>query len=145
MTTVAFCAAVAAWGQTAVAATGGSARGGGYALSYSVGQVAAAATPDGRLREGVVQPLIVEEVGIARQSDAPCTLSVFPNPAVSGLTLSREGAGEVPSEVRLYSLDGRLMASTTWSGPSLTLDLGAFAAGMYMLQIDDKTFKITKL
>lgn len=133
---------LAAGAQTAVPAAGGTAEGGGYALTYSVGQVATAA--DGQLREGVVQPLSVEEVGIPRAADLACTLTVFPNPATEGITLSRDGAETAPAEVRLYSLDGRLLRSEQWQGPSLALDLRALAAGVYMLQTQGRTFKITK-
>ena len=61
---------------------------------------------------------------------------------MDGVNLRRdEAAGTV---VRLYSLEGRLLRSEQWDGTTLRLDLSALAAGVYMLQADGRTFKITK-
>lgn len=141
LTTVTLCVlALAAQAQTVVTAAGGTAGSATHAFTYSVGQVATAATADGQLREGVVQPLTVEPVGIAN-ADAT-TLTVYPNPTMDGVNLRRdEAAGTV---VRLYSLEGRLLRSEQWDGTALRLDLSALAAGVYMLQADGRTFKITK-
>lgn len=141
LTTVTLCVlALAAQAQTAVTAAGGTAGSATHAFTYSVGQVATAATADGQLREGVVQPLTVEPVGIANADTT--TLMVYPNPTMDGVNLRRdEAAGTV---VRLYSLEGRLLRSEQWDGTTLRLDLSALAAGVYMLQADGRTFKITK-
>ena len=138
LTTVTLCVlALAAQAQAVVTAAGGTAGSATHAFTYSVGQ---AATADGQLREGVVQPLTVEPVGIAN-ADAT-TLTVYPNPTMDGVNLRRdEAAGTV---VRLYSLEGRLLRSEQWDGTALRLDLSALAAGVYMLQADGRTFKITK-
>ena len=60
-----------------------------------------------------------------------------------GITLRREVTAS-PASVRLYSTEGRLLRNEQWHGATLTLDLNAMAAGVYMLQVDNKTYKITK-
>jgi hypothetical protein len=59
------------------------------------------------------------------------------------VTLRREDDAN-SAEVRIYSLDGRLLHTTQWDGLSLSIDLNAFAAGVYMLHVNNKTYKITK-
>lgn len=131
-------------GQTAVVSAGGTAADASHTLSYSVGQVAvqAATTTDGRLTEGVLQPIAVKDVSIEGAED-PWRVVVFPNPTTMGITLRREVTAS-PASVRLYSLEGRLLHFEQWHGASLTLDLNAMAAGVYMLQVDNRTYKITK-
>ena len=136
---------LAAGAQTTVVATGGSVAGERHSLSYSVGQVAVmgSATSAYTLREGVQQPLSVEDVSVG-EAEAPDGLTVYPNPTSMFITIRLKGDAK-PAEVRLYSLDGRLLHSGQWDGtPEMHLDLSAYAAGVYMLQVNNKTYKITK-
>ena len=130
--------------QTAVVSTGGTAVNAQRSISYSVGQIATGGDGTERLRlnEGVQQPLTVEDVSI-NETDSPTPIAVYPNPTTMSVTLRREGDAN-STEVRIYSLDGRLLYTTQWDGISLSIDLNAFAAGVYMLQVDNKTYKIIK-
>lgn len=129
--------------QSAVTATGGVASDGAHVMTYSVGQTAVTATPDGRLREGVVQPYVVEEVSVPENAGVSPDLVVYPNPTLDGVTLRRQDMGR-NAVVRLYALDGRLLRTEEWAGESLRLDLSALAAGVYMLKVNNITYKITK-
>lgn len=131
-------------GQTAVVSAGGSAESGTHHVSYSVGQIAVGSnhTASFRLNEGVQQPLTVEDVSIGC-TDSPTQVIIYPNPTTMSVSLKREGDVE-PSNVRLYSIDGRLLLTEQWDEATLTLDLKAYADGVYMLQVDNKTYKITK-
>ena len=130
--------------QTAVVSTGGTAVNAQHSISYSVGQIATGGDGTERLRlnEGVQQPLTVEDVSI-NETDSPTPIVVYPNPTTMSVTLRREGDAN-STEVRIYSLDGRLLYTTQWDGISLSIDRDAFAAGVYMLQVDNKTYKIIK-
>ena len=138
---------LAAVAQTAVVASGGRAENAAHQVSYSVGQIAVGngnTTAHG-LSEGVLQPLIIEEVGIDNPplSTLNSPLSVFPNPTTGGITIRT--AGEAPAyHLRLYTLDGRLLHTEQWGGTTLTINLNAYPAGVYMLQVNNKTYKITK-
>ncbi|MBR1549743.1 MAG: T9SS type A sorting domain-containing protein [Bacteroidales bacterium] len=132
--------------QTAVTSTGGTAEGGGYALTYSVGQVATAATADGWLREGVVQPITIEEVGLPWSADVSSAVTVYPNPTMDGVVVRADAGGTPALQVRLYTLSGQLLGTMQSSGKEdVRIDLGVYAAGVYMLQVNNKTYKITKL
>ena len=135
---------LAAGAQSAVTATGGTVTDGTHTLTYSVGQVASGQTASAThtLHEGVVQPITVEEVGIPEPGLQPA-VSLFPNPTAMAVTLRRDG-GQQPATVRLYDQSGRLLHSEQWTAGDLHLDLSALAAGVYMLQVDNRTFKITK-
>ena len=130
--------------QTTVAATGGTVENSRYSISYSVGQVTVGSdiTETLRLNEGVQQPLTVEDVSI-NITDNPTHIAIYPNPTTMSVTLRREGDAN-SAEVRIYSLDGRLLHTTQWDGTSLSIDLNSFAAGVYMLHVNNKTYKITK-
>lgn len=130
--------------QTTVVATGGTVENSRYSISYSVGQVTVGSdiTETLRLNEGVQQPLTVEDVSI-NETDSPTPIAVYPNPTTMSVTLRREGDAN-SAEVRIYSLDGRLLHTTQWDGTSLSIDLNSFAAGVYMLHVNNKTYKITK-
>ena len=130
--------------QTAVVSTGGTAVNAQRSISYSVGQIATGGDGTERLRlnEGVQQPLTVEDVSI-NETDSPTPIVVYPNPTTMSVTLRREGDAN-STKVRIYSLDGRLLYTTQWDGTSLSIDLNSFAAGVYMLHVNNKTYKINK-
>ena len=135
---------MAARGQTTVVTTGGTAESATHQASYSVGQIAVGSdhTATFRLNEGVQQPITVEDVSIDC-ADNLTPLVIYPNPTTMSVTLQREGETS-PAHVWLYSLEGRLLRTEQWDGTTLTLDLNAYAAGVYMLQVNNKTYKITK-
>lgn len=129
--------------QSAVTITGGMAADGVHTMTYSVGQTAVTATPDGGLREGVVQPYIIEKVSVPENLCESSDLTVYPNPTLDGVTLRSQDAGR-RAEVRLFALDGRLLRTEEWTGESLRLDLSALPTGVYMLKVNNITYKITK-
>ena len=135
---------LAAGAQNAVVATGGRAESPQHSISYSVGQIAVGSnsTAAYSLNEGAQQPLTVEDVSIG-EVDTPDAIAVYPNPTAMSITLRSKGDAS-PAEVRLYSLDGRQLRAEQWDGSTLSLDLNAYAAGVYMLQVNNKTYKITK-
>ncbi|MBR1765879.1 MAG: T9SS type A sorting domain-containing protein [Bacteroidales bacterium] len=144
MTIVFFCATLAAWGQTAVTAAGGSAEGGGYELTFSVGQVASSVSADGQLREGVVQPIVVEAVGVGDAADDGVALTVFPNPTTSGVTVRMSPNADEPTTCRLYDISGRLLATYAAGGGDTAVDLSAMPAGVYVMHVGTWTYRITK-
>lgn len=136
---------VAAGAQIAVVASGGSAESATHKIGFSVGQIAvgSASTVDYRLNEGMQQPLTVEDVSI-NSADNLMQVIVSPNPTTMSVTLQREGETS-PSEVCLFSIDGRMLYTEQWDGATLVMDLKSYSAGVYILQVGNKTYKITKL
>lgn len=130
--------------QNAVVTTGGSAENATHRISYSMGQIAVGSNLSAthQLNEGMQQPLVVETVDIAG-STLENALTVYPNPTTMSVTLKRDG-DITPAEVRLYTLDGRLLRSERWDEAMLSINLNEYATGVYLLQVNQKTYKITK-
>lgn len=129
--------------QTAVVSGGGTASGSTYSVSYSVGQLAvgSASSSNHSVREGVLQPITVQEVSIGTTA-AETGIRVFPNPTTDGVTLQRPSVQS--TTVQLYSLEGRLLREERWEGSEMQLNLASLPSGTYLLKTDKQTFKITK-
>ena len=69
---------------------------------------------------------------------SPHDISIYPNPT-NGIINIRTNSGVMP-ELKLYSLDGRLLLQTYGN----ELDLSGYAKGMYLLYVNGNTFKIVK-
>lgn len=93
------------------------------------------------VREGVLQPITVQEVSIGTTA-AETGIRVFPNPTTDGVTLQRPSVQS--TTVQLYSLEGRLLREERWEGSEMQLNLASLPSGTYLLKTDKQTFKITK-
>lgn len=132
----ALCAAVpAVVAQSAAVSAGGEAAGQGVTFSYTVGQVAAGTARLGSmlLTEGVQQTPAVAVQRIDGAGAAPL-VTISPNPTQAAVTLCRGEAGE-EAAVTLLDGAGRTLAARRWGGGSLTLDLAALPAGVYMVRV----------
>ncbi len=67
---------------------------------------------------------------VERTSDMP--LTVYPNPAVSVVTISQGVSG--PAQIRLWDLSGKQVFETTRTLPA-TIDLSGLRSGVYVLQV----------
>jgi len=67
---------------------------------------------------------------------------IYPNPATTYLKISSDRMENIPYQ--LYTLDGRLLMSGT-SQNDETISVTTLSQGLYLLKIDGKTFKISKL
>ena len=67
---------------------------------------------------------------------------IYPNPAADYVRIHKNGAER--SLYSLYSSDGRLLQSGVCQNDEL-IDVQRYAKGLYLLQVDGVTFKISKL
>ena len=67
---------------------------------------------------------------------------IYPNPATSYIRISNDQNTDIPYQ--LFALDGRLVLSGLAHSDE-PISLIALPNGLYLLKIDDKTFKISKL
>ncbi|MCF0206730.1 MAG: T9SS type A sorting domain-containing protein [Bacteroidales bacterium] len=85
---------------------------------------------------------IPQEVGIAVEDGVLAGEGLYPNPVTEMLFLSvdaREGA-----EYHIFSAVGQLVKDGIYT-PQTPIDVAELKAGMYILKIDNKTFKFNKL
>ena len=130
--------------QSAVVTTGGSTSSATYQYSCSIGQVAVACNRavEHTLSEGVLQPLRVVEISKAEARQA-FHINIYPNPTTNIVKLESDNL-EADTPIRLYSIDGKLLQSSVWTGNTLSFDLMSQNSGVYILQVKDRTFKIIK-
>ncbi len=96
-----------------------------------------------RCRNGVIDLGCYESnypVSIESRENAGTTLSIYPNPARTWLTVSHCGNGLV----KVYDLTGREVLSATSEGGSTRLDVSQLPQGMYFLQSGENTVKLVK-
>ena len=60
-------------------------------------------------------------------------ISVYPNPSSGNFTVASKGS--IIQEVFLYSINGELIWRNTHNAQEITIDLGAYARGAYMLRV----------
>ncbi|UOQ71495.1 alpha-amylase family glycosyl hydrolase [Hymenobacter cellulosilyticus] len=60
---------------------------------------------------------------------------LFPNPAASQVRLELGASFAATSTVQVYDLQGRLLHTASFSGPSRTLNTSAWAEGVYFLRV----------
>ena len=69
-------------------------------------------------------------------------IRIYPNPVSNLLKISSEQNTDIPYQI--YAMDGRLVMSGTAHSDE-PVSVVSLAPGLYMLKIDGKTFKISKL
>ncbi len=67
---------------------------------------------------------------------------IYPNPASSFIRISSTDYSSTPYQI--FSLDGRLMMSGMCA-PEESINVSNLSRGLYIVKVNNKTFKITKL
>ena len=137
--------------QQATVAAGGDATGVGGTSSYSVGQVVytGLSGSSGTSNQGVQQPYEILTVGISNNENINLSYSVYPNPAVSSITLSIGDKNIENLSYKLYDIAGKLLANQKVANALTIISMESYAAATYLLKVSDntgeiKTFKIIK-
>ena len=100
--------------------------------------------PDFSQTMGIPIVVIVEECSSAGINDlaGPFPVSVYPNPALHSVTVD---AGDLPiTRYRLVNVVGQVLADAKGSATGVTLDLSAYPAGTYLLEIHTPAGKQVK-
>ena len=63
---------------------------------------------------------------------------VYPNPATDEIRIDFLNINEMPSQIQIFDLYGRMMVSHQVNDRSNTIDLRELNAGIYLLRIDEK-------
>lgn len=82
------------------------------------------------------QYTLPEFVGTDEDVDDPDELLVFPQPALSRITIQLPGENQQQAEVRMYDLSGHLLnLKHQSSGNTITIDRNGLKSGFYVLEV----------
>ena len=102
------------------------------------------ATPDTIMGYGIpdfyqifLNPHITDTTGIAATESVRNELKVFPNPVSDKLTI--ENTSTQKHTIYIYNLNGKMVGSMEIrGGETMTINATNWAAGIYLLQADDR-------
>jgi hypothetical protein len=122
--------------QVSVNAAGGTAKGNGSTVAYSVGQVVYTTHTAslGSVAQGVQHAYAVFPVDSGEALSA-ISVSVFPNPTEDYLTLEVSDFNEQKLWYQLYDLQGRLLQYGMISGSQTNIDMNSLAAAVYYVKV----------
>lgn len=143
---------IAVYGQETISVSGGNASGTGGRAAYTVGQVAyiQVTGTNGFIIQGVQQPFEISVITAAENTeDITLTCVVYPNPASTYLKLVVSGLNAGKLKYSICNLNGLLLQDKNIDGPSTSISLDGYQAGIYFLRIvrdnrEIKTFRIIK-
>jgi len=138
--------------QEAIPASAGNASGDGGSVSYSVGQVVYTTHmgTTGSVAQGVQQPFEISAVtGFEKNSCISLTVSAYPNPSTSYLTLRISEFDISNVSYQLFDLQGKLLQSEKITGNQTTIVVSNLAPATYVVKVimgnkEIKAFKIIK-
>lgn len=137
--------------QESVAATGGSGSGTGGSNTYSVGQVVYTeiSGKGGTAIQGVQQPYEIFVLGNDDHKNILLTMSAYPNPTISSLTLRVEFVAMADLRYELFDLHGKILHSGSVRAVETLIPMERYPTATYILRVysgkfELKTFKILK-
>lgn len=121
---------------------GGDASGSGGSVAFSVGQVFYTVDngTTGTASQGVQQPFEIYVTGIS-DIDFKISLSVFPNPTTTSLTLQIEDFKNEKLMYQLYDAKGTLLNSAEIFQSSTEINTSELAQATYLLHVVSKENK----
>jgi hypothetical protein len=136
----------------AVVSAGGDATGpGDSSVSYTVGEAVytdISAPGAGEVYQGVQQTYEFL-IGLAENDYFSLSMSVYPNPTVSAVTLQVDNYSLDDLQYQLYDIKGRIIATVDLTETQTEIPMESLAGGTYYLSVSDsekslQTFPIIK-
>jgi hypothetical protein len=103
----------------------------------------------GSVNQGVQQPYVIIATSINNQPDINLTMSVYPNPSITSITLNVGKLDFQNLSFQLFDVQGKLVAAQKITSIETTIKMEEYNSGNYFLNVVDatkelKTFKIIK-
>lgn len=137
--------------QQTTTTSGGNALGTGGSSSYSVGQVTFTTQTGatGSVAQGVQLAYEFFTLGVNNYPEIKLSMSVYPNPTVSNITLKVEDLSSDNLKIELFDINGRHIQSKKIQNKETSIDLENLPSSTYILKVESenktiKTFKIIK-
>lgn len=139
-----------AQGQETIPATGGTAKGAGGSVTYTVGQIADSVTTgtNGFIIQGVQQPYEISTVtAIEEKEDITLEYSVYPNPTEGTLRLVIKSFNDGDFRFQLYSLTGAIIQEKTVIDEETEISMEIHKSAVYFLRVirDNREVKVFKI
>ena len=140
------CVAVGVRAQAGIVNLGGDARSRYGSLGYSVGQLAcendfapaiSVVNITESFNEGLQQPYTLRDMQFEDIQAISITVSLYPNPTVDAVILECDNLDETLCYT-LYNAQGQQLEQGTYHGGQQRIELKEYAAGNYMLSIQNK-------
>ena len=77
-------------------------------------------------------------------TDGNITLTAYPNPTASVVTLTLDGSRRASHEVRVLTTTGIELERLTFDGESLRMDLSAYPRGSYIVSVDGMAVRVIR-
>lgn len=139
------------YAQSNTVASGGNATGSNGSVSYSIGQIdyLSQTGTNGNLNQGLQQPYEFFSTNSLDELGDQIELLIGPNPTSDGITVKYKGEDSKTFECSLTDASGKVVVAPFQFNKQTSLDLNAFAGGIYNLSIrsgskEIKTVKIIK-
>jgi hypothetical protein len=137
--------------QQATTSSGGNGIGVGGSTNYSIGQVAymTQTGSTGSISQGVQQAYEIFTLGVNNFPEIKLSMSVYPNPTISNITLKVEDLSLNDLKIELFDTNGRQIQSRKVQSTNIFIDLENLPSSTYILKVESenktiKTFKIIK-
>jgi hypothetical protein len=137
--------------QQATTSSGGNGIGVGGSTSYSIGQIAymTQTGSTGSITQGVQQAYEIFTLGVNNFPEIKLSMSVYPNPTISNITLKVEDLSLNDLKIELFDTNGRQIQSRIVQSTNTFIDLENLPSSTYILKVESenktiKTFKIIK-
>jgi hypothetical protein len=137
--------------QQATVSSGGNATGIGGSVSYSVGQVAYTTQTGstGSITQGVQQAFEIYTLGVNDFPEIKLSMSVYPNPTISTITLKVEDLSLNDLNIELFDIHGKKIQTEKIQNTNTIIELENLPSSIYILKVESgnktiKTFKIIK-
>jgi len=72
----------------------------------------------------------------------PAGLAIYPSPATHYINLSNAPQGEI--RIMIFGLNGTVLMNKKLNGGMRQVDIGNLAKGVYLLKVNNTTFKFIK-
>ncbi len=81
------------------------------------------------------------ETTISGRFDSALKVTVYPNPTHDKINLTIDGNTYETLTLRIFTANGRLLEIKKINGPETSISMGAYPAGWYIINIDDKIMR----
>ena len=142
---------VAAFAQSDIVPTGGTATGNGGTVTYTIGQIAVQSYSEGgtSISEGVQQPYEIQTIGIDNYPGITLNAMVYPNPTLGNVQLTMNNV-QFEGEVKVFDTNGKYLFSKKIEGEITVIPMAELATGTYFLNVLNgtqvlKSFKVVKM